>query len=88
MDIWRAGTECGHPSYESFKEALNQASYHYADDSGLEWSKARVELDAAVEIAIQNQYPFWAIKRMFGEIKPLVDLDSFMGRLLTKLYGA
>jgi hypothetical protein len=82
MEIWPAGTECKDPSYPEFKKCLKSASYHYADDSTKEWHMAHDFMDRAALIAINNRYPFWAIKRMFNEIKPLASIDDLMERLL------
>lgn len=88
MKIWPAGTDCPHPAYQQFKDALNSASYHLADDSGREWNKGYILVHKAVDIAIEHQWPFWAIKRMITEIKSMVDVDLFMSKMLQKLYQA
>ena len=86
MKTWFAGTECSHSSYAAFKAAINSASYHFADDSSKELAAAYQHLDVAIAIAVENKYPFWAIKRMFSDIKPLVSIDDFIGRMLTAFY--
>lgn len=87
MQPWPANTECPDPSFQKLKQTLNLASFHFADDSGAEWERAYKLIDEAVDIVILNKYPFWALKRMFNEIKPLYDLDSFVDRMLKKLYA-
>lgn len=86
MKPWKAGTECPHESYPRFKECLDRSSFHFADDSAKEWDIGYNLINEAVDIAIANKYPFWAIKRMFVEIKPLGGIDLFMGKLLNRLY--
>ena len=86
MQPWPADTECPYEFYPAFKASLNQASYHFADDSGSEWQKGYRHVDEAVEQIINLQMPFWAIRRMVSDAKSLVDFDTFMAKMLKKLY--
>jgi hypothetical protein len=85
MQPWRADTECPYPMYQEFKMLLNQASFHYADDSGTEWKSATACISKAAEVAIAADYPYWAIERMWSEIKPLASWDGFMNIYINKL---
>jgi len=85
MNIWPSNTECPHPLYKEFKAALNQASYHHADDSGKERDSASQCISKAAEIAIEADYPYWAMERMWSEIKPLASWTGFMHTYITKL---
>ena len=87
VNVWPAGTECDAPGYQDFKKALNDASYHFADDSSKEWSRGNQCVRYAVQIAIENQYPYWAIERMIREINSLVTLSSFMSIMVNRLYA-
>lgn len=78
MTPWKANTECPHPKYTEFKQMLNLASMHFADDSGKEWNTAKEYIKNAAKIAIDCDWPVWAINRMFNEIEHLlVDKDTF-----------
>lgn len=82
---WPAGTDCPEPVFPAFKKALISASFHYADDSGSEWGSAGDRMREAARIAVEAEWPYWAIKRMYGEIKPLPSFDEFMGRYCVAL---
>ena len=86
MTPWSADKECPYDFYPAFKHALNQASYHFADESGSEWSKGYLYIDDAVKIAMDNQLPFWVMQRMVKDSRSLVDFEAFMSRLLRTLY--
>lgn len=75
---WLAGTICPEPAYDDFASALNQASHHFADDSGKEWGRANDCMARAAEVAISARWPYWAMKRMHNEIGPLPTFDNFM----------
>lgn len=87
MESWTFGTECPHPAYANFKKELMIASYCYADDSGGDWRAAGAHVDNAINIAIENKWPHWALERMFHEIKPLVRFNEFCTRLINELYA-
>lgn len=74
---WKAGEPCPLPRFEEFKKELNNASFHNAGPSD-EAGAARKATHAAAEIALDQLWPLWAIKRMFREIAPLVDETSFL----------
>lgn len=75
---WPAGSVCPEPDYAAFAEALKQASYHFADDSGKEWGRANLCMATAASYAINAAWPYWVMKRMYREIAPLPTFDSFM----------
>jgi hypothetical protein len=85
MEIWKAETECPHPLYKDFKAALNQVSYHHADDTGYEWVAAKTFISMAADIAIEADFPYWAMERMWSEINPLASWSGFMNTYITKL---
>lgn len=85
---WPANTVCPEPDYPDFAKALNQASHHFADDSGKEWSAANACMDRAAEIAANAAWPYWAMKRMYQEIRPLPTFDDFMGVYCKRLLAA
>lgn len=86
MQPWPAGTECPFEFYPEFKALLNQASYHYADDSGNEWQKGSLCLKDAANMAADLELPFWIIDRVVRETKSLITLDTFMSKMLNYLY--
>jgi hypothetical protein len=77
LQIWKAGTEPTFSGYTEFKKALNSASYHNAGGYD-EVGSARKELRKAAQIAVNEEWSYWAMDRMFKEIKPLVAWNSFM----------
>lgn len=87
MTPWPADTECPYEFYPKFKASLNQASYHFADDTGNEYQKGYRHIDEAVKQIVDLQMPYWAIRRMVSDAKSLVDFDSFMAKLLKHLYA-
>jgi hypothetical protein len=88
MQPWPAGTECPHVMYSEFKDLLNQASYHFAADSGSEWAAGYQYVESAAKLVINYKVPFWAIKRMVADAKSMVDLHTLMQKVLTLLYNA
>lgn len=84
---WNANEECPEPGYAEFKQELLHASYYNAAEGSGEWSKSRECVRAAAEIAIDKQWPYWVIERMFKEIRPLVDWSSFMQSYINLLYA-
>jgi hypothetical protein len=81
---WRAGEECALEGFQSFKKALNRASFHNSADFGGR-AEARAATDEAVRIAIEQRWPYWAMERMFREIAPLVDWSTFMQKYIDQL---
>lgn len=75
---WAAGSVCPEQDYPDFANALKQASHHFADDSGREWGEAHTHMKRAAEIAASASWPYWTMKRMYGEIAPLPNFDAFM----------
>jgi hypothetical protein len=78
VKIWSRDEPCPEPDFPAFKRALVNASYHYADDSGGEWGSAGECMREAARIAVEAAWPYWAIKRMYEEAKPLPGFDDFM----------
>ncbi len=71
---------------EQFQKLLNDASYHYADDSGSEWSRgAKLVLEAA-QLAITNKWRFWQIKEAHREAAPLVSFEQVMEQVCNLAY--
>lgn len=85
---WPSGTICPEKDYPEFSKALNQASHHFADDSGKEWGQADACMARAAEIAVNAAWPYWAVKRMYAEIGPLPTFDNFMGVYCKRLLAA
>lgn len=84
---WHPDTECPHPAYPGFKEALGMAAYHFADDSGKEWEWGRAKVREAAAIAIDARLPVWAIRRMVADSKcGLVPPDDVINEMLRILY--
>jgi hypothetical protein len=75
---WPAKTECPEPEFVDFKAALSRASFHNAADNSSEWKHADSHVAAAAAVADTAGWPYWAMKRMFSEIGPMVAWDSFM----------
>lgn len=84
---WSAKTECPLDGFQKFKRALNDASYHHAGP-GAEWSLAKKHIENAAQIAIEKEWPYWAMERMFREIAPLVAWDQFMQTYINTLSSA
>lgn len=82
---WRAGAECPLPGYAEFKAALSTASYHNAAQGTDEMFMARKATLTAVRIALDHQWPYWVMNRMFKEIIPLVAWDTFMQYYIDQL---
>ena len=82
---WPADSVCPEKDYPDFAKALNQASHHFADDSGKEWGHANLCMEQAADTAINAAWPYWVMKRMHKEIAPLPTFDSFMEAYCRKL---
>lgn len=85
MQIWKSGIECPEVGYQDLKAYLNQASYHFADDNGNEYQKGSFNVQKAADLAIAQDWPMWAIQRMFREINPLVTWDQFLTKYIDQL---
>ena len=86
LPVWRAGTPCPYPHYERFKTLLDDASYHFADDSGSEWALGLEKVQIAADYVAQMRYPYHAIKMMVHEAKSLVTADMVLHRVIEGLY--
>jgi hypothetical protein len=74
---WPQNTECPEPGFVKFKNALNYASFHNAGMTN-EMGQAKSYVQIAAEVAIEADWPYWAMERMFREIAPLVEWGQFM----------
>lgn len=74
---WKPTEECPVMRFQDFKNALNRASYHYAGSMN-EYENGKSCVKEAAKIAIEEDWAYWVIDRMFKEVKPLVDWDEFM----------
>jgi hypothetical protein len=74
---WPAKTRCPEDGADEFIKWLNQASYHNAGLIG-EMSSARECIYKAAQVAIDQDWPYWVIDRVFRETGPLVEFGSFM----------
>lgn len=71
---------------DQFQKLLNDASYHYADDSGGEWGRgAQLVLEAA-QVAIANKWRFWQIQAAHRDSAPLVTFDQVMEQICNITY--
>lgn len=86
MTPWAAGTECPYDFYPEFKKLLNDASYHFADDSSKEWALGYLLVEDAAAMVADRELPFWVIERMRREAGSMVDTDLFMNKVLAYLY--
>ncbi len=82
---WPAKTECPLEGYAEFKKELMHASFHNAADNSGEWRFAGQHVTAAAEVAIIQDWPYWAMARMFKECDPLVSWDEFMQKYINCL---
>lgn len=66
---------------------LSSASYHYADDSGKEWTQATNHVNSAADLIIKCKLELGAVRHLHSHQSQLVSLDDLMRRVLTKLYA-
>jgi hypothetical protein len=83
---WPATAECPLPGYQEFANELSIASYHNAAERPSEAPDARSATRAAAEIAIEHEWPVWAMQRMFKEIAPLVMWEEFLQAYINILF--
>lgn len=83
---WKSTETCPVAGYEEFKKDLMQASFHNAAEGSGEMRHARSCTRAAAEVAIEHEWPIWAITRMFKETEPLVAWDEFLQIYVDILY--
>lgn len=81
---WARDAECPLEGFQEFKKCLNDASYHHAG-SQQEWVLASNCIKKAAEIAIEQDWPYWVMDRMFREIAPLVEWGQFMQKYINVL---
>lgn len=77
VNPWPQNTDCPEPGFTKFKSALVHASFHHAGMVN-EWGQAKSYVQLAAEVAIEADWPYWAMERMFREIAPLVEWGQFM----------
>lgn len=71
---------------EQFQKLLNDASYHYADDSGGEWGRGAKLVVEAAKLVIANKWRFWQIKEAHREAAPLVSFEQVMEQVCNVAY--
>lgn len=71
---------------DQFQKLLNDASFHYADDSGGEWGQGAQLVIDAVKVVIENKWRFWQIKEAHRESAPLVTFDQVMEQVCNIAY--
>lgn len=81
---WSQNEVCPLEGFQEFKSALSSASYHNAGPVD-EWGQAKSYVVVAAEIAIAQDWPYWAMERMFRDVAPLVSWDSFMQNYINVL---
>jgi len=68
-------------------DLFQQASFHFADDTGSEWDRAYWRLDRAAEIIVEQRYPLYRIKELVRTSDSLIDIDTILTRVLKQAYG-
>lgn len=73
---------------DQFQKLLNDASYHYADDSGVEWGRGAQLVSEAAQVAIGNKWRYWQIQAAYSAAKsaPLVTFDQVMEQICNLAY--
>ena len=74
----------GNNSLSEIMKHLGDASYHYADDSGKEWDKARQHIEEAARIVNSKGLSYRAIKCLYIEESPLMTFDEFLDAILNQ----
>lgn len=77
--LWRDATP---ETLAKIIEDLRIASYHYADDSGREWKKARARMRAAAQAINAAGLQYTAIQFLHLHAKPLTSLDDLVDAVL------
>lgn len=67
-------------------DLFQQASFHFADDTGSEWDRAYWRLDRAAEIIVEQRYPLYRIKELVRTSDSLIDIDTILTRVLKVAY--
>jgi len=75
--------KAGPEQLQEIIQHLHAASYHYADDSGREWGKAKQHVADAGKIANKCNLSFRAMQEIQKEAKPLMPLDDFINAALS-----
>lgn len=76
------------PGHQDFVKLINDASYHFADDTTREWSLGREKLRKAAEILVANGWRFWMIQRVWAEIKPLASFENLIDQWVLAAHQA
>ena len=66
-------------------KCLSDASYHYADDSGREWGKARELVVEAAALVNAHSLNFDAMHYLHADKPQLVSLSTFVNTVLQEL---
>lgn len=64
---------------------LSSASYHYADDSGMEWSTANMKKMEAAALINQHKLDFSAIECLYKEAPQLFTLGDLINAVIKDL---
>lgn len=78
--LWRGATEA---ELLGIINALSQASFHYADDSGKEWGAANYQKRRAAAECNRLNFDFDALKAIHAAKPQLVTLGDFVSAVLT-----
>ena len=65
---------------------LQNASYHYADDSGKEWVLAAREMDKFVEKAFEYELTYYQLEEIIEAAAPLLATSAIYDAILLKGY--
>lgn len=68
-------------------ELLSSASFHYADDSGGEWSAGRADLLEAAQLCYECELSYDAIQTIYRHKHQLVSFSQLMDRVLVIGYA-
>lgn len=66
-------------------KCLSDASFHYADDSGREWGRARELVVEAAALANAHSLDFVAMRYLHEDKPQLVSLNTFVNTVLQEL---
>jgi hypothetical protein len=77
--LWRGATR---DKLLRIIELMSDASYHYADDSGKEWGRARECKNEAAALINQLRLDYAAIKVLYEERQQLVSFENLVDAVL------
>lgn len=68
--------------FDAFKKAINDASFHHADDSGKEWGAAGKRMNEAAQIAFENAWSIYDLHDAFAAVGSyLLTKDDIINRI-------